>query len=157
MAKRKSGIEFKGFEEMVDKLQALNGDLKHVVEECLEVVPPMINPKLKSDMVPHNRKHGGKHTVDAIAESQKVSWEGTTASIPVGFKLHQGGWASIFLMYGTAWHAPANQYGTYSGIVKGVTQDKKLHDDIYGTTIKRNINAKQKEIFFREISKRMGE
>ena len=107
-------------------------------------------------MAKHNRQHGGKHVVDTIVENQHVVWEGTKAKLPIGFNLSKGGVPSIFLMFGTARHAPANQYGTYSGIVKGVTQDKTLHDELYGTAIKRKINEKQKEIFAREIKKKMG-
>ena len=154
MAKKKSGISFKGFNEMLENFQKLGGDAKEIVEECLEVVPEMINPNLKNDMSRHNKR---RKVVGSIAEGQHVEWEGTVAKMPVGFKLKEGGWASIYLMYGTARHAPANQYGKYAGTVNGVTADKKLHDDIYGTAIRRRINEKQKEIFFREIEKRMGE
>lgn len=154
MAKKKTGISFKGFEEMLENFQKLGGNAKEIVEECLEVVPDMINPNLKNDMTRHNKR---RRVVGSIAENQRVEWEGSVAKMPVGFKLREGGWASIYLMYGTARHAPANQYGKYSGVVKGVTQDKKLHDDIYGTAIKRRINEKQQEIFFREIKKRMGD
>jgi hypothetical protein len=152
MAKRKTGIEFKGFEELAENFQKLGGNINKIVEECLEVVPDVINPKLEQDMARHRRT--GK-VVDSVVKDARVTWEGSVAKMPVGFGLRKGGWASIYLMYGTARHAPANQYGRYGGAVRGVTQDKKLHDDIYGTTIKRKINEKQQEIFFREIKKRM--
>ena len=147
------GIKFKGFDEMIEKFEKLGGDTKKIVEECLEASADIITPKLKTDIVKHNRTH---RVEGSIAENQQVTWEGTKAKIPVGFKLRRGGWASIFLMYGTARHAPANQYGTYAGTVRGVTQDKKLHDDVYGSSVQRRINEVQKEIFNREISKRMG-
>lgn len=153
MAKKRLGITFKGFEEMVSNLEAVSGDTKRIVEECLEVVPDIVNPKLKTDMTRHNRTH---KVVNSIAEGQHVEWEGTKAKLPVGFKLRKGGWASIYLMFGTARHAPANQYGTYSGTVRGVQQDKTLHDDIYGTAVIRRINEKQREIFTKEIQKKMG-
>lgn len=147
------GIKFKGFEEMIENFEKMGGDTKRIVEECLEASAEIITPKLKTDITKHNRTH---KTERSIAENQQVTWEGTKARIPVGFKLRRGGWASIYLMYGTARHAPANQYGTYSGTVRGVTQDKKLHDDVYGSAVARQINAKQKEIFNREIQKKMG-
>lgn len=147
------GIKFKGFEEMIEKLEALGGDIKPIVEECLEASADIITPKLKTDMTKHNKT---KKVVNSLEENGRVTWEGTKARIPVGFKLRKGGWASIYLMYGTARHAPANQYGTYGGTVRGVTQDKKLHDDVYGASVRRQINTKQKEIFNKEINKRMG-
>lgn len=154
MARKRFGINFKGFEEQLDKFQKLGGNVKPIVEKCLEAPPDLINPRLDADMAKHNRT--GK-TRRSIAENKKVEWSGTKGRMPVGFQYYEGGIPSIFLMYGTARHAPANQYGYYSGnSVRGVTQDKKLYNDIYGSAIQSRINAKQKEIFDKEIEKRMG-
>lgn len=153
MAKKRLGITFKGFDEMMANLEAVGGDTKRIVEECLEVVPEIVNPKLKTDMARHNKT---RKVVNSIAEDQHVVWEGTKAKLPVGFKLKHGGWASIYLMFGTARHAPANQYGRFSGTVRGVQQDKTLHDDVYGSAVIRKINERQREIFTREIKKKMG-
>lgn len=153
MARKRFGIQFKGFDEMFANYQKLGGDTKRIVGECLEAVPKLINPMLESDMAKHKRT--GK-TAQSISKDKPVEWSGTKAQIPVGFKLKEGGLPSIFLMYGTARHAPANQYGTYSGIVKGITQDQKLYNDIYGAATQRKVAEKQQEIFTREIKKIMG-
>ena len=152
MAKR-FGIQFKGFDEMLEKYQRLNGQLKPIIEECLEIVPTLVNPKLEADIARHRRTG---RTAKSLAKSENVHWQGTVAAIDVGFHISQGGLASIFLMYGTARHAPANQYGKGSGINNGMTADKKLYDDIYGAYTHRKINEKQKEIFTQAIEKRMG-
>ena len=87
--------------------------------------------------------------------TENVSWEGTKAIIPVGFKISQGGLASVFLMYGTPRHAPANQYGSANGTHPGMPADKKLYNAIYGNAVHRKIAEKQKEIFEKEIKKVM--
>lgn len=153
MARKRFGIEFKGFEELLERYQKIGGDAKQIVEECLDIVPDMINPNLESDMTRHRRSG---RTQRSIAKNQRVEWQGTLARMPVGFKISDGGLSSIFLMYGTARHAPANQYGRASGTNGGMIADKKLYEDIYGSAIKRRINERQKEIFFRELEKRMG-
>ena len=153
MARKRFGIEFKGFQELFEELGKVGGDINHIAEECLEIVPDIINPKLEADIKKHHRSG---QTEKSLAKNQHVEWSGTMAKMPVGFKISDGGLASIFLMYGTARHAPANQYGKASGVNNGMQADKKLFDDIYGANVKKQINSKQKEIVVKEITKRMG-
>ena len=136
------GVEIKGFDQLVNKLYRMHGSaLKPVIEDCLKVIPPMINPNLEQDMRPHNRSG---RTVRSIDHENAIEWQGTTASMPVGFHIRKGGLASIFLMYGTARHAP-NHPGTQA--------DQKLYDDIMGNAIDDKVARKQSEIFEREIEK----
>ena len=155
MAKRKKfGVEFAGFEEMAEKYDALGGDLKKITQECLEFIPQEINPKVKAAMAKHHRSG---RTEESLATDQHVEWEGMTGSIKVGFKISQGGLASIFLMYGTAKHAPVNQYGTPkkpgARINPGMQADQDLYNAIYGTGVQKDIRAKQKAIFTEELEK----
>lgn len=154
MARKRFGIEFKGFEEVLEKYQKLGGSLKEIAEDCLEIVPEIINPKLEADMARHRRS--GK-TANSIKKDQNVEWSGTVGKIPVGFKIQDGGLPSIFLMYGTARHAPANQYGRASGLNPGMNADKRLYNDIYGTAVKKQINDRQEQIATEEIKRKMGE
>lgn len=136
------GVEIKGFDQVINKLYRMHGSaLKPVIEDCLEVIPPMVNPSLESDMQPHNRRG---RTVKSLDRENKIEWSGTTASMPVGFHIRKGGLASVFLMYGTARHAP-NHPGTKA--------DQKLYDDIMGDATDKRIARKQQEIFEREIEK----
>lgn len=105
-------------------------------------------------MAKHNRT---RDTVNSIEDRPRVEWSGTVGAIPVGFNLKEGGMPSIFLMYGTARHAPANQYGRASGSNGGMQADRKLYNDIYGAAVKRRIGEKQQEILDKAIKKRMGE
>ena len=154
MARKRYGIEFSGFTEMAEKFQKLGGDLKQIATECLDVVPEIVNPSLSKDMAKHNRT---RDTVNSIEERPRVEWSGTVGAIQVGFNLKEGGMPSIFMMYGTARHAPANQYGRASGSNAGMQADKKLYNDVYGAAIKRKIGEKQQEILDKAIKKRMGD
>lgn len=148
---RKFGIKFEGFSTIASELDRLQGDLKKTTEKALEFIPDVVNPELHSTMSKHKRT--GK-TEESIV-NENVKWEGTRASIAVGFDIAHGGLPSIFLMYGTPRHAPANQYGPANGAVKGVQQDKKLFNAIFGSSTNKKIAEKQKEIFEKEIKKVM--
>ena len=149
MARKRFGMEFKGFTEWAERYERFGGNLKPVVDKMLNVAPEIINPRLEADIAKHRRSGS---TARSIAKNQRVEWFGYVAKMPVGFKISEGGFPSIFLMYGTARHAPANQYGKASGTNNGMQADKKLYDDIYGPAVKRQINEKQKEIFAKAIN-----
>lgn len=134
--RKKTGILFKGFEEYMEKLDELAGDLKGVTEEALKESEGLITPKLHQDMKRHERTGGTEGSID---DNAKVKWEGTQGTIKIGFNLAEGGLASIFLMYGTP----------------RAGKDQKLYNDIYGSKTRKEIAKKQEEIFSRAIKKRM--
>lgn len=127
MAKNKIGLELKGFEEWIERLENLGGDVKEAAEDSLQVAYSTITPKVIADMKKHKRTG---RTAGAIVKKSDVKWEGTTASIDVGFKFPEG-LASVFLMYGTP----------------RMKKDTKLYNDIYGSRVKKEIAKKQEEIF----------
>lgn len=137
MAKNKISLEFKAFEEYAEKLDKLGGDLNAVTEKALQKSHDFIMPKLHRDMSKHRRSG---ETEKSIVDDAKVEWEGTTASIRIGFKISDGGLPSIFLMYGT----PRMQ------------KDQQLYDDIYGKRTKKQIAELQEKTFARAIKKIMG-
>lgn len=136
MAKNKIGLKFKGFEEMIADLEALNGDVKQAVEGSLRVAHDTVTPKLLADMRKHKRTG---NTAQEIVKKSKVKWDGTAATIKVGFQFPEG-LPSVFLMYGTP----------------RVPKDQQLYNDVYGSAVKREIAKKQKKIFEGMIRKRMG-
>jgi len=137
MAKKKWGVTFEGFDELMGKLDSLEGDLKKVTEECLEVAHDIITPQIKQAMVKHNQTGD---TSKSIKTNSKVTWEGTKASIDIGFKIHDGGLPSIFLMYGTP----------------RMKKDTKLYNAIYGKKVNEEIAKMQSLILADEIHKRIG-
>lgn len=137
MPKNRIGMSFKGFEEMAAKFDAMGGDLRKVVAECLEKSHGLVTPKLHADMVRHHRTG---RTEGSILDDAQVEWSGTTASINIGFSVRKGGLPSIFLMYGTP----------------RMEKDTKLYNDVYGTRTQKEIKALQEEIFRKEMDEIMG-
>lgn len=156
MARKKFGLEFAGFNEVLERYKKLGGNLKGITEKCLEFIPAEINPNLQADMA----RHHSKRVVKSISTDKKVEWEGLRAGVKVGFEINKGGLPSIFLMYGTAKHVPKNQYGTPkragARMNGGITADKKLYSDVYGRSIHKKIGEKQEAILAKEIQKIMG-
>lgn len=147
MAKRFS-VEFEGFNEVMAKLKKLDGDTKTITEKALKESHAYVTPKLESDMQPHKRRG---RTASSIKRDAQVEWAGTQASIEVGFKIRNGGLPSIFLMYGTQSHAASNQYGPSNKNNPGMSADKNLYNDIYGTSTVNKIREIQKEIFYEAL------
>ena len=135
MAKNKVRMHLKGFDEMIKQLDGLGGDIKRATEGCLRVAHDTVTPKIVEDMKRHRRTG---RTAGAIVKKATVKWEGTTASVQVGFDLPDG-LASVFLIYGTP----------------RIPKDQKLYNDFYGAAAKREISKKQKKIMDGMIRKRM--
>lgn len=156
MAKKRWGINFDGFSELSERYLKVGGDLKKVAGECLDFIPKKVNPKLEKAI--HKHERSGR-TEKSLAKDQKPEWTGDKAAIKVGFKISEGGLASIFLMYGTARHTPANQYGTPKrpGAKEnpGIEADKKLYNAIYGNAVQREIANEQEDIFIKALQKRL--
>ena len=146
------GVKFEGFLEMAAMLDRAEGDVDEMVAQCLQEIPKMVNPELHKVMAKHRRT--GRTEASIVEE--KPYWSGTGCSISVGFSISEGGLASIFLMYGTARHAPRNQYGSpkRAGAKQtGFDADKKLYAAIYGSKINKQIAERQKEIFAAAIER----
>lgn len=137
MAKNKMTIEFEGFDELLSELKRLEGDAKAVAEEALTETQKIIAKHTREAMKTHHRT--GK-TEGSIIEKSAPEWSGFTAAAGVGFKIREGGFPSIFLMYGTPKYP----------------KDVKLYNAVYGSGVKKEVEAKQKEVFQRAIAERMG-
>lgn len=133
----KMQLEFEGFNEAVARLTKLEGNVKKTTEEALIKSKRVAHQKAGAAMSPHNKTF---RTIRTLAKNSKVEWTGTMASIEVGFDIHNGGLASIFLMYGTP----------------RVKKDQKLYNAFYGSQTKKEIQKLQEDIFMREIRKMGG-
>lgn len=157
MAKNKWGIKFDGFTELSERYMKLGGDLKEIATDCLEFIPAKVNPGLKTAINKHRRTG---QTARSLYENGKVEWAGDVGTIHAGFDISHGGLPSIFLMYGTARHVPANQYGTpkRAGAREnpGIKADKKLYNAIYGNTIQKEIADEQEKIYTTAINKALS-
>lgn len=142
MAKNRFGLQFEGFTEMLEKLRSLEADLKKVSEKALEeshdYVTPKIEKAVKKSKLPAKGKYSTGATAGNIVKDKKVEWTGQKGSIKIGFDLSHD-ITSIFLMYGTPRMKP----------VTG------LKAAVYGSKTKRELNELQKEIFAKEIKRKM--
>jgi hypothetical protein len=107
MARNKIGLQVKGFEEYMSKLDELGGStaMKRGVESALKSSKQYVNPQINTAMATSNLPAKGKYssggTKESIDTDMTVEWEGATASIKVGFDFKKSGLKSIVLMYGT--------------------------------------------------------
>lgn len=131
----KIGLQLKGFDEYMAKLDKLGGTdaMKKGVEKALTASKSYVNPKIETAMATGNLPAGGKYskggTKASINQDNTVNWEGLTGEIKVGFDFKKSGLKSIFLMYGTPRMRP----------VAG------LKDAIYGTKTRKEIAKLQGE------------
>lgn len=137
MAKNKMTIEFEGFEELLSDLKRLEGDAKAVAEEALNETQKIIAKRAHEAMKTHHRTG---RTEGSIIEKSSPEWEGFTAAAGVGFKIRDGGLPSIFLMYGTP-RAP---------------KDTKVYNAVYGSSVRKEVEAVQKDVFLKAVAERMG-
>lgn len=130
MAKLK--LDFSGLDKMIEDMHKMGANVKEVSEKALIKSRDYINSNLETAMQPHIRT--GK-TLGSLKKAP-VEWSGTLAKIPVGFDIANGGFASIFLMYGTP----------------RMKKDTKLYKAIYGKETK----AKVEEIMKGELQKALN-
>lgn len=146
--KNKIGLKFDGLEEMIANLEKVQGDLKTTTEKALKASKQRVNEELRKVTIPANYPAHGKYstgkTVQSIDNDMSVTWEGTTASIKVGYDMQISGMTSIFLMYGTPRHKPP---------MKAV---RKMYNAIYGAKMKKEVAEIQREVFVKVIKRRMG-
>ncbi len=131
---KKLRLEFAGFEEMAERLDKLGGDLKKTTEKALIETHKLLTPKVEEAFKRHDVKYS-HDTMKSLKKDPKVEWSGSTAEIGVGFKISEGGFPSIFIMYGTPRMQP----------------DKKVYNSIYGN--KKKVKELQEGIFAEEIAK----
>ena len=143
MARNKIGLQVKGFEEYMARLDKLGGSdaMRRGVESALKASKDYVNPLIESAMnnLPADGKYSTGDTKASIDRGMSVDWEGMTASIKVGFDFKKSGLKSIYLMYGTPKMSP----------VKG------LKDAIYGNKSQKQIGKIQAETLDKVITRIM--
>lgn len=145
MARNKIGIQFAGFDELMEKLDKLGDSdaMKRGVEAGLKASKQYVNEQITASVQKSNLPAHGKYshgeTVHSIDKNFKVDWEGLMASTKVGFDFSKSGMISIYLMYGTPKMKP----------VPG------LYDAIYGKKTQSQIKKLQKEAINKVIQRMM--
>lgn len=144
MAKNKIKLQFGGFEEYAARLDELGGSIAEATEKALELSQKHVSEKLNTivqeNKYPAKGVYSTGDTKKSIINDAAVKWEGTTASINVGFDFKISGLNTIMLMHGTPKMKPMNG----------------LKAAIYGNTTRKEIQAIQERVFDEEIKKIMG-
>ena len=104
MAKRNTlNLELSGFNELVTKLEGLNGNVHKVVTSALqqaaETIEEDTRDAVKKSNLPAKGIYSTGDTEKAIA-TPSVTWSGTVAEVGVGFDYSKNG-AGGFLITGT--------------------------------------------------------
>lgn len=145
MARKKIGLQVKGFEEYMAKLDEVGGSaaMKKGVEDALIASKKYVTPLMEAAMAASNLPAKGEYatglTKDSLDKEMKVYYDGITAFVNIGFDFAESGMTSIFLMYGTPKHAP----------VTG------LENAIYGTKTQKQIGEIQAEALNKVIAEIM--
>lgn len=105
MAKRNTlKLDLSGFNELITKLEGLQGDVNKAVTDALEQAAETIEFDTKDAIEKSNLPAKGKYSTDetkeSIVENAKVTWSGTLAEIGVGFDFGKPG-AGGYLITGT--------------------------------------------------------
>lgn len=141
MARNKIGLQVKGFEEYMARLDELGGSaaMKRGVESALKASKEYVNPLIESAMakLPAGGKYSTGNTKKSIDKDMGVEWQGMSASIKVGFDFKKSGVTSIFLMYGTPRMSPVA--GLKNAIYGNQTQKKiaEIQGEAINKVIKR--------------------
>ena len=129
----KLGIEFDGFEKLIQKLEDVEGASEQAVENALVATHELVTRNLQSAIAPHRRTG---ETEKSLKRNAEVTWVGTTAEVEVGFDIDNGGLPSVFLMNGTKVNGTPR-----------VKPDTKLYNAIYGAKTKKEIAELQEKEF----------
>lgn len=151
MARNRVTIDFKGFDEYMEKMDKLGGTdlIKKGVEAGLKASKRYVNQEIKKAIRKSNLPAKGQYsrgdTEKSIDKDFNVNWEGTVGYTNVGFKFDKIGLLSIYLMYGTK-----SVHGTPR--MKPV---EGLYDAIYGKKTKSQMRKLQKEAINKVIKRYM--
>lgn len=140
----KIGLEFAGFDEMLKKLAAAEADTKRVTEDAIKASFDIVTAAAEVSVQPQNLPAHGKYssgrTAASLIRDCRVTWDGTTATAPVGFDASHGGLPSIFMIRGSPRYM----------------KNQLMYDAFYGERIRGEVLAAQLAIFTRVIGEAMA-
>ena len=136
MAKKKFGLDLDGLEEFAKRLENINVSVQETAEEALSETHAHVTRKVEAAVAgsKYNFQRTGK-TKSTLQKKPNITWEGSTATVRVGFDISNGGLPSIFLMYGTP----------------SITPDKTLYNAFYGGKTKKEIKDIQQSVFINKL------
>lgn len=151
MARNKVTIDFKGFDEYMEKMDKLGGSdlMKQGVEAGLKASKQYVNQQITKAMVKSNLPAKGKYshgdTEKSLNKDYNVEWQGLLGYTQIGFEFSKSGLVSIVLMYGRKETDGTPRIKPVSG----------LKDAIYGKKTKSQMRKLQKEAINKVITRYM--
>lgn len=130
-------LETSGFEELLAALDQAGADSRKAAEKALIEGKKAVTPGIEQAIARHHRTG---RTAASLDQKNEVHWEGTVATVDVGFHIRQGGLPSIFLMYGTPRMAP----------------DKRLYNSIYGAAAQKKFKEAAEKALHELLEKNVG-
>ena len=135
----KMELKFDGFDDLLKRFAAAEADVKPAAEAALKETFGIVTekaavavekPNLPARPIPGRYSKGT--TAKSLVREPVITWEGTKASVAVGFDIDRGGLPSIFMIKGTP----------------SYMKNQLLYDAFYGEQTTGEIRARQKEIMF---------
>lgn len=137
----KMSIIFDGFKDLAEAVDRSGNDMHKAVDEALNDTQQLIQSNLTSAAAIYAAKGRKGYATGAmygtIIGDGGVSWAGQVATVDTGFRISaNGGWHSIFVMYGTP----------------RMAKDTKVFNAIKGTKTRKDIAEKQQEVMEKYIN-----
>lgn len=132
----KMSLEFEGFDELIARLEAAEGDVTKATEEALKKTHARVTTNAAAATAGHRRTG---RMIGSLQVVPRIMWVGGVASVEVGFNIRSGGLPSIFLMYGTP----------------RMRKVQKLYNAFYGSKTQKEIAEITEECVLEEL-RRIG-
>lgn len=134
-------LDFDGMDKVINRLSKLEKDIKPVTEKALRESHKIVTEKaaesvLRSNLPAHGKfSHGD--TARSLRKDAEILWNGSQATVHVGFDISNGGLPSIFMMYGTPRYM----------------KNQKMYNAFYSKRTLDEIKELQARIFYEELRK----
>ena len=128
MAKKsKFAFNFKEMEALAAKIEAAGGDLQKAADSALKATHGYITPRLNAGIASHVQTGAVKKSLE---KAPQITWHNPfLAEVNIGFNLADGGWPSIFVMWGTPKMKP----------------DENLQNAAFGPKVRRDVAKIQRK------------
>ena len=136
-------IDFSNFEEIAQKLESMDMDLRDAVGEAINEVARQVQDEVREGVQPPNLPAKGDYSKDqdtehSIIDNPQVEWSGFVGEIDLGFDKSKPG-AGGFLISGTPQHDPAPILAKIFTTRKYMTDFKKRIEQELHKVIERNL------------------
>ena len=135
----KMKLEISGINELMQRIDKLGGDSKEIAEKALRETHRIVTEQAEAAMdkgnLPAKGKYSAGETLKSLIRTPNITWNGSVASVDVGFRISENDFTSILLIYGT----PKTK------------KVQKLYNAFYSKRIKDEIRKAQEDVLYEEV------